>query len=148
MKHELIVSKSIDINAEPSKVWEALTNPSIIKEYLFGTETITDWNVGGDIIFQGEYEGHKYRDKGIVVENDLNRLLSYRYWSGFSGLEDKPENYSLVTYALVPKGDKITTFTWTQKGFANEDGHKHSEAGMDAFLLTIKEIVERQTSSE
>ena len=27
-------------------------------------------------------------------------VLKYDYWSGFSGLEDKPENYSLVTYTL------------------------------------------------
>ncbi len=143
MKHDLIVSKSIDIAAEPAKVWDALTNPEIIKEYLFGTETITDWKVGSDIIFQGEYEGQKYRDKGRVVENIPNKLLSYRYWTAFSGLEDKPENYSLVTYTLTPGDNKTTTFTWTQKGFANEEGHRHSESGMVAFLQSIKEIVER-----
>ena len=92
MNHNLIVSKSVDINAEPSTVWNALTNPDIIKEYLFGTETITDWKVGSEIIFQGEYKGHKYKDRGVVRENSLNKLLSYSYWSGFSGLEDKPEN--------------------------------------------------------
>ena len=54
MRDDLIVSESIEINTEPDKVWEALTNPEIIKEYLFGTQTITDWKVGSDIIFQGE----------------------------------------------------------------------------------------------
>lgn len=134
MNHNLIVSKSIDINAAPSKVW--------IKEYLFGTETITDWKVGSAIIFQGEYNGHKYRDKGVVLENILNELLVYSYWSGFSGLEDKPENYSLVTYRLT-NSNNITKLTWTQKGYANEEGHKHSEEGMDEFLRTIKRIIER-----
>jgi len=52
MKHDLVVSESIDINAEPSKVWDALTDPAIIKKYLFGTETITDWMVGSEIIFR------------------------------------------------------------------------------------------------
>ena len=143
MNHNLIVSKSVDINAEPSTVWNALTNPDIIKEYLFGTETITDWKVGSEIIFQGEYKGHKYKDRGVVRENSLNRLLSYSYWSGFSGLEDKPENYSLVTYTLT-QSNNITKLTWTQKGYANEEGHKHSESGMDEFLGNIKKIVERQ----
>jgi uncharacterized protein YndB with AHSA1/START domain len=143
MNHDLTVSQSIEINAEPAKVWHALTTPEIIKEYLFGTETITDWKVGSDIIFQGEYQGHKYKDKGKVVENVLHKIISYRYWSGFTGLEDKPENYSLVTYTLGSKDGKYTTFIWTQKGFASEDGYNHSKSGMDAFLKQIKEIIER-----
>lgn len=65
MNNNLVVSRSIDINSSPSKVWEALTTPDIIKEYLFGTETVTDWKVGSEIVFQGEYEGKKYRDHGI-----------------------------------------------------------------------------------
>ena len=143
MLQDLTVSKSVVINTPAQKVWDALTTPAIIKEYLFGTETITDWKVGSDVIFQGEYQGHKYKDKGRVVQNDLNKVLSYRYWSGFSGLEDKPENYSLVTYNLEAVSDNETKLTWTQTGFANEEGHKHSETGMDAFLQSIKQIVER-----
>ena len=142
MRHDLIVSKSITINTSPEKVWHALITPNIIKEYLYGTETITDWKLGSDIIFQGEYEGHKYKDKGIVVENILLQTISYKYWSGFSGLEDKLENYSLVTYTLQSKDNKTTVFTSTQKGFGNEDGYKHSESGMDAFLQKIKEVIE------
>jgi uncharacterized protein YndB with AHSA1/START domain len=143
MNHNLAVSKSVIINAPVSKVWKALTTPEIIKEYLYGTETVTDWKVGSEIIFQGEYQGHKYRDKGIILDNIKNERISYTYWSGFSGLEDKPENYSVVSYKLTPKGDNQTEFTWSQKGFANEEGHKHSESGMDAFLAKIKETVER-----
>ncbi len=72
MRHDLIVSESIDINASPAMVWDALTNPEIIKKYLFGTETITDWKVGSEIIFQGKYgenNEHSYRDKGIIIQN-------------------------------------------------------------------------------
>ena len=143
MKHDLVVSKSIEVNASLEKVWNALTNPEIIKEYLFGTETITDWKVGSDIIFQGEWEGKKYMDKGKVVENILNTLITYRYWSGFSGMEDKPGNYNLVIYNLSGNENNSTTLTWTQIGFANEAGYKHSLDGMDVFLKQIKGIIER-----
>jgi len=145
MRHDLIVSETIDINAEPSKVWNALTNPEIIKKYLFGTETITDWKVGSEIIFQGEYgenKEYKYRDKGVILENVLNQLLSYSYWSGFSGLEDKPENYSVVIYKLESGDNKKTKFTWTQKGYATEEGYQHSLNGMKELLKQIKEIIE------
>ncbi len=142
MRHDLIVSKSIEINADVAKVWKGLTTPETIKEYLYGTETITDWKVGSEVIFQGEYNGQKYRDRGVVLENVTNELLSYSYWSGFSGLEDKPENYSLVTYTLKSIDDKTTLFTWTQKGFANEQGYDHTEQGMKSFLEKLKEVIE------
>ena len=147
MRHDLIVSESVNINAAPSKVWDALTSPEIIKKYLFGTETITDWQVGSEIIFQGEYgenKEHKYRDKGVIMQNVLNELLSYSYWSGFSGLDDKPENYSLVTYTLKSDDDKKTILTWTQKGYATEEGHQHSLSGMKGFLQQIKQIIEEE----
>lgn len=146
MRHDLEVSESIDINATPPKVWRTMTDPELIKEYLFGTETITDWKVGSDIIFQGEYGDNKefkYRDKGVVRENILNELISYSYWSGFSGLEDSPENYSLVTYTLKSNDNKTTNFTWTQKGFSSEEGYQHSKGGMKGFLEQIKAIAER-----
>lgn len=146
MNEDLVVTASIDIYANVSKVWEALTNPEIIKEYLFGTETITDWKVGSEVIFQGVYgeKGeHSYRDKGIIQEHIPNERLSYTYWSGFSGLEDKPENYSRVTYTLVPRGDNHTSFTWTQEGYANQEAYEHSLSGMPAFLEQIKAIMER-----
>lgn len=143
MREDLEVSNSIDINADSTKVWKSLTDPEIIKDYLFGTETVTDWKPGSEVVFQGEYEGKKYRDHGIVKENVENKLLSYTYWSGMSGLEDKPENYSLITYTLKPIEDNITTFTWTQKGYADEDSYNHTMNGMDDFLKKIKEVVEK-----
>ncbi len=143
MRHDLIISESININTRIPKVWNALTDPEIIKEYLFGTETVTDWKEGSEIIFQGEYEGNKYRDKGVIKENVLNKKISYTYWSGFSGLEDKSENYSLITYELEDIGKDKTKFTWTQKGYANEEANNHSSTGMKGFLEKIKEVVEK-----
>jgi len=144
MREELITTSSIDINVEPSRLWRALTDPAMIKQYLHGTETSTDWKMGSEIIFTGEYEGKKYRDRGIIGEIVENETLTYSYWSGFSGLEDKQENYSLITYNLKPKEQNITTFTWIQKGYADEESYNHSLTGMDAFLKKIKEVAEHE----
>ena len=140
----LKVTKSIVINSSPEKIWDALTNPDKIKRYLFGTETITDWEVGSPIIFQGEYQGHKYKDKGIVLENKLNEIISYDYWSGFSGLEDKRENYSTIIYKIEKDDNNKTTFSWTQIGFANEEGQAHSENNLLGMLEAIKKLVEEE----
>ena len=69
--------------------------------------------VGSSIIYQGEYNGHQYKDKGNVIESAENKVLSYNYWSDFSGLEDKPENYSLVTYKIENITESKVKFTWT-----------------------------------
>lgn len=143
MNKNLKVSKSIVINAETSEIWDALTNPEKIKIYLFGTETITDWKIGSPIVFQGEYEGHQYKDKGNVLENVHNKRLKYNYWSGFSGLQDAPENYSIITYDIEELIKNNVKFTWTQEGYANEEGQQHSDSGLYGMLEQIKVLVEK-----
>lgn len=143
MRHDLAISQSIEVNAPVTKVWEALTNPAIIKDYLFGTETITDWKPGSEIIFQGEWEGNKYRDHGKILENIPGKKISYSYWTSFSGLEDKPENYATITYTIEKIDEQRTRFTWTQKGYANENGYNHSLNGMVEFLASVKGVMER-----
>ena len=143
MNHDLEVTGTIDVHATAAKVWQALTDPELIKEYLFGTNTITDWKVGSAIAFEGEYSGQTYRDHGVILEYVPMERISYSYWSGFTGLEDKPENYSKVTYTVKAKDDNLTEFSWIQKGYATEDGYKHSKEGMQAFMEQIKGIMER-----
>ena len=141
MDTSLEVEDSILINASPTKIWKALTDPALIKEYLFGTETITDWKVGSDLTFQGEWEGQAYKDKGHILESTPEKLLSYDYWSGFSGMEDIPENYSTITYTLEETGDNIRLRV-SQKGFAKKENQEHSERGWRQVLEKIKEIAE------
>ena len=143
MDKNLIASSNIHIQSAPEKVWDVLTNPEKIKEYLFGTEVITDWKIGSSIIFQGEYDGQQYKDKGNVIENKKNELLKYDYWSGFSGLDDKPENYSLVTCKLENLDDDSVNFTWHQQGFSSEVGKCHTEQGLKSMLEKIKELAEK-----
>ena len=142
MNRDLKATKSIEINASAPSVWDALVNPEKIKIYLFGTETITDWKVGNPIIFQGEYNGQTYKDKGLVLKNESNEELSYAYWSGFSGLEDKPENYSIVTYRIQSQSANQVKFTWTQAGFSSAEGQQHSQNGLGAMLEQIKKVAE------
>jgi uncharacterized protein YndB with AHSA1/START domain len=100
MNTALKASQSIEINATCESVWDTMTNPEKIKVYLYGTETNTDWKVGSPIVFQGNYEGHVYNDKGNVLEVKENELLKYNYWSSMSGTEGKIENYFIFTYRI------------------------------------------------
>jgi len=79
MNKNLFATQSIEINSKAGKVWEVLTDPQKIKVYLFGTETVTDWKIGSSILFQGEYNGQEYQDKGNVLGKIENKILEYTY---------------------------------------------------------------------
>lgn len=141
MDRALKVEKEVVIKASSEVVWKALTDKETIKKYFFGTEAISDWKVGSSLIFQGDWEGKTYQDKGTILAADAGELLQYNYWSGFSGLEDIPENYSLVTYRMSSESEQ-TTLTLTQEGFANEEAQVHSEGGWTLVLDNLKKLLE------
>ena len=128
------------VNAPIEKVWDALTNPEIVKQYLFGTELITTWKVGDDIVFQGEWEGQKYKDPGKVLEYTHNKKLAYSYLSNWSGKEDKPENYLWVCYE-VATNDNVTELTISQTNY-DEERAKHSEGNWNSLIDGMKKLIE------
>ena len=128
------------INAPIEKVWDALTNPEIVKQYFFGTELITNWKVGEDIVFQGEWEGQKYQDKGELLEYEHNKRLAYSYLSNWSGKEDKPENYLWVCYEV--KTDGINTELTIYQTNYDEERAKHSEGNWASIADEMRKIVE------
>jgi uncharacterized protein YndB with AHSA1/START domain len=142
MNKNLEVNKTIEIKADTEAVWDAITNPEKVKAYFFGTEVISDWKVGSPIIFQGEFDGKKYKDKGSILQVKTGKLLEYDYWSSFSGLEDKIENYSIVTYRLKENPGE-TTLTINQRGFANEQALEHAQSGWQMVLQGLKDIAEK-----
>jgi uncharacterized protein YndB with AHSA1/START domain len=145
MKSNITAKVSETINASPYRVWEALTDPELIKKYFFGTNTHTDWKEGSPITFEGEYEGKTYKDKGTILVYREKELLRYSYWSSMSGIEDKPENYVIISYRL--KGDyQSTTLTVTQENIPDEKTKEHSIENWKKVLSGLKEIVEKRES--
>lgn len=130
----------IIIKAPIEKVWDALTNPEVVKQYFFGSNQETDWKVGNPIIWTGEFEGTTYVDKGIVLEFLPNENLSFSYLSSWSGLEDKPENYLLVSYD-VKSTETGTELIITQSNY-DEEKAKHSTENWAVVIEGLKKLVE------
>lgn len=141
MLQNLKVEMEIETTASPDQVWDALVNPAKIKQYLFGTDTISDWKAGSPIRFTGSYEGKDYEDKGTILRFEKNKLFEYNYWSSFSPLSDSPENYSTITFQLIP-GTKGTRLSLVQSGFAGETQRSHSEENWAAVLKQLQAIAE------
>ncbi|MEO8147730.1 MAG: SRPBCC domain-containing protein [Bacteroidia bacterium] len=141
MKKNLTAKATISINATTSKVWKALTEPKLVKEYMFGTDVITDWQEGNAITWKGEYEGKSYTDKGIIKKIEPKKILQHTYLSSMSGKEDKPENYVTVTYKLSKKDDK-TVLALTQDNNNSEKAKEGSTKNWKMVLKKLKEVVE------
>jgi uncharacterized protein YndB with AHSA1/START domain len=141
MNNTLIAKATITINAPASKVWEALKDPELIKQYLFGAEVISDWKVGSPISYRGTYQGKAYEDKGAVLKAEPEKLLIMTHWSPLSGTTDSPENYHKVSYELVPKNGS-TQLTITQDNNSSAEEQAQNAGFWQTVLEGIKKLLE------
>lgn len=135
---------TVTIDAPQADVWDALTNPAKVKEYLHGTEMSTDWKEGSPIYWRGEWKGKPYEDKGKVLEVKPQRLLKYTHWSPLGGSEDKPENYHTVVYELAGDDGKTTLTLRQDNNPSQEEAEKMAKNNWGPVLEGLKEIAENK----
>lgn len=144
LNKDLFATITTKIDAPTGKVWRALTDPEIIKQYLFGTDAKSSWKVGEPITFSGAWEGKFYEDKGTVLQIEPEKVLQYSYWSNASGVEDRPENYTIVNFELTPEGDS-TILKLTQTGAKDEEAIEHSKKNWQMVMEGMKKILENNS---
>ena len=120
-----VATAEIEIDASPAKVWDALTDPQQIKEYMFGSEVVTDWKP----------------DKGEIVEIEPERRLKMTHFSPLSGEEDRPENYHTLLYELEERGGK-TRVSLSQDNNPTKEAAEHSRVNWEKMLAGLKQVVE------
>lgn len=59
----LIATAELDIAAMPKQVWQALTDPALIKQYFMGADVETDWKPGSPITWKGEYQASRTKTR-------------------------------------------------------------------------------------
>lgn len=137
-----LATSSVHINAPASRVWEVITDPAAVKEFMFGADVVTDWTVGGAIVWRGEWEGKPYEDKGFIQEVEPGQRLVHTHYSALSGDEDAPENYHTLTWTIEDQGGG-TRLTLSQDNNATEDAAQHSKGMWDKLVADVKAIAER-----
>ncbi|PTT68122.1 SRPBCC family protein, partial [Arthrobacter sp. HMWF013] len=120
MPGAFVAKSAITIDAPPDRVWEVITDPDAVKEFMFGADLQTDWTVGGPILWRGEWEGKPYEDKGRILEVEPGRKLVHTHFSPLGGEDDKPENYHTLTWTLEGQ-DGQTRLTLAQDNNASEE---------------------------
>ena len=132
---------SVTINAPKEKVWEGLTKPEMVKEYLFGTDMDTTWEIGSPIFFRGAWEGKTYEDKGEVLSFEPMHTFSYTYLSSMSGTEDTPSNYQTLVFTLT-ESEGGTVVTVDQSNSPTQEASDHSASNWATVLKGMKKLIE------
>jgi uncharacterized protein YndB with AHSA1/START domain len=138
---EHVVKKEVSINAEPSVVWDALTDPLKTKKYFFNCKVISSWKEGSPITFKGKmFFIIPIEMKGRILKIEPGKLLQYN----LKNTSDKSATFSTVTDTLTYKNGK-TTVSITDDVGVGEGATKRfekSEKGWEKVLKGLKEVVE------
>ena len=152
MSVPLFVSNEIIINSAAAKVWDVLINPLQTQKYMFGCETVSDWNVGSKLLWKGNYEGKEMIFvKGTIKKIEPNNTLVYTVIDPNNpNIADTTENYLTVTYELEEQNG-ATKLVVTQGDYSKvaEGEKRYKEAynngeGWNPILVKVKAIAEEK----
>ena len=140
---QLIVEKSIEINAPASKVWAALTKPDLSKQWIeqfwpgFGVLE-SDWQQGSPMRWRnasGEID-----TEGKILAIEPGKLLRYSFTMPEDIVTLKLDEQNGQTVLSVIHGD----FTDKPDG---EECYLGAVAGWDMNLPKIKELAETASNN-
>jgi uncharacterized protein YndB with AHSA1/START domain len=131
----------IRLNTSKEKVWDTLTRPELVKRWQYGSDLITNWEVGSSIRFRTEWDGKVFEQWGQVLEVQPPELLKYSLFAPRPDLEDKTENYFIMTYLLTTENGK------TKLEIIQEDNRPHAkqedpQGEENSILQSLKNIAE------
>lgn len=130
---------SISINATKEKVWNALTNPEITKQYLYGCEVQSNWIEGNDVIWKGAADGMVYVTGKVVTYKPYN-TLALTTFNPHGSDEDIPENHLLGTHTLEEENG-VTTLSIKQGDFTTvANGAQRYEEAKGAWEMTFQAL--------
>lgn len=134
------IKKERTIDVSPTVVWNVLTTPEHIEKWL-GVKTESNWKPNSDILFKFSWDGQEFVDKGKIIKLNATTEFAYSYWSNFSGLPDKPENYSLISFELEDENNQ-THLKLHHSKISNRAMYESSDKNWEETLDQIKTIAE------
>jgi uncharacterized protein YndB with AHSA1/START domain len=143
MSTGFVASVRLEINAPVRKVWEALSDPVLIKKYMFDTEVISEWKEGSLILWKGVWEGKTYQDKGVIIRLVPFKILELTHFSPLAGVPDKEENYHRLVFTLTTKGTG-TMLHFTQDNNPDKVSRDHSQKNWQLMFQNLRDLLENQ----
>ena len=111
MVNDVIITRSVLLNASPERVWEALTHPGMTRQYLYNCEVESEWRKGSTLRWTGTYQGRDIEAEGKVLDIIPGRMIKY---SGFDALTEgdvSREGDIHITHEIIPRGMQTKLLT-------------------------------------
>lgn len=146
MNNRIKANATVDIAADRNKVWQLLTEPGKVQQFMLGMQPQSDWKVGSELRWQGRHE-EKPDDnaRGKLVTMEAGSRLAYTFYYPGYGYPDQDEYYNLVSFELLPL-ENGTLVKVEQGDFSvfkeGEEFAKHSTQFWDMALQKLKELAE------
>lgn len=133
----------IKINASIDKVWRTVTEPKMVKLWQLGSDLITTWKVGSEIRFVTKWEKQIFEQWGKILEVRENELLKYSLFAPRPDLEDKPENYFVMSYILTKENGntKLKIIQEDNRPNAVQEAQQGEE---NPILKSLKDLAETE----
>ncbi|RYE25323.1 MAG: SRPBCC domain-containing protein [Sphingobacteriales bacterium] len=137
--------KTILINASPAAVWQALTYPELMQQWMSETpfEILTTWEVGSSFSITGPWYKSKFENQGKVLQFQPERVLSYSHLSSLSRLPFTDANFCILSFRLEPQGNG-TQLNFTAENFPTEAIYRHLVFYWNVALELLRKFVEQQ----
>ena len=111
MVNDVIITRSVLLNATPERVWEALTHPGMTKQYLYNTVVSCDWKKGSSLHWKGNYKGKDINEEGKILDIVPGKMIKY---SGFDRLVEgdlSRKGDIHITQEIIPERGKTKLLT-------------------------------------
>ena len=132
---DAVVRLSIEIDAPPSDVFRALTEPQMLNRWLAKAATV-DPKVGG-VFDLGWSDVEGASSKILAMETDRLLSITWPDWRGTAGVPDQT-----VTWRLEPlAGGARTRVEFTHEGFERTVDRSDYQQGWVGFLDALARVV-------
>ena len=132
------------IRAPAKKVWPALTRPDLVKQWQYGSDLLTTWEVWTPVVFRNEWNGNVFEQWGTVLEFAPESRVKYSLFVPRPDLQDIPEHRFFMTYELA-ESEGVTSLLVRQDDPRPSlpDESSNANDGPDVLSL-LKELVENK----
>jgi uncharacterized protein YndB with AHSA1/START domain len=139
-----IIRKQISIHAPVWKLWRAITEPLLMKRWMFDGELEIRFDLveGSPITIKGKLHG-AFVNKGEIVRVLPEKIFEYTQLSSLSRLEDKPENYTHISFELRA-ADAQSVLTARQSNFPGKASREHEDFYWNSALAVLRRMLENQ----
>src|SRR5690606_29380370 len=145
MVNDMMITRSVVLDASPEKVWDVLTNPRLTRQYLGNYEFSTDLRPGGYWRWTESKGGEHIEQEAEILDVVPGRLIKFSGFDRMVAGDISRSGTLVITHEIVPEGERTKLLT-TLENFEGDDSRAEQIANQWDFEIMpkLKTVVEAQ----